>query len=788
MANDSKRTTPEAIINTQLQPQASPVNQEIKYQPMLSDAKGTAATADALASLGTGALAFEDVLKDKAADSAIDAYTKTKVNEQNRKDWADVSKNIEGMAKFNPYIKDAYKTLVAQDAFKQSVVAIAAIPHPEKMSNEEYHNAISKIQDNLLQQYTNSGLNISSYAPFIEKFDTVKQQHLLQYTTANTAYNYEQYKTSAAADLGTDLGIYVSSDKGSMTTLTGNNEGLVQNGNIDLLTAPKVKNPNGTMNSMPLEIDGKTVLVPAVNDTGKAVTTDEAIATYRQTGKNLGVFNSKEAAEKYAVRLSNHQTAISMTDTTGLEGTTAGTAKKLGSVINSKIEQMTADGTPKDDQAAIIAGGLATYVINHADNLDSLAIKTAAKSIRIDGKSMDELIEGFDYKLDQMVKQAKRSNYEDLQADYQYKELQLKINTDKATTEYFQWFKTNQNASPAQQQAKAFEFINKYGIDQNGTSFLGTVATNKNTIQSIKEVESDPDVMRNLTYKAATGTLTGTQIGNAVMSGVINYKDGFQLTDRLTRVTNADVAYYDSTTKEILKGFTDKKGGEYYKYKDTGIYTSTQSALEDIGNQLDAGKITAQQARQMATGIRRSIPKAVEEYSKVNKNVSCILDSSYIHTQNLTTGYTPATLKSFQKMGITRNAQGSPEKNVSIASAPSKARTIDGKTNIHTGYDLSGVYNGKPIYSPMNGTVVAIGHNNPTMGNYIVVKCDNGKYMKAMHLNGFAKGISNGSKVNSNVAMAYVGNTGHVQKGTAASLHVEFWNQNFKWIPAERFY
>ena len=54
----------------------------------------------------------------KAQDSIIAAEYETISQGGNKRDWADVSKNVQGMAKFNPYIKDAFKTFSAQDIYR----------------------------------------------------------------------------------------------------------------------------------------------------------------------------------------------------------------------------------------------------------------------------------------------------------------------------------------------------------------------------------------------------------------------------------------------------------------------------------------------------------------------------------------------------------------------------------------------------------------------------------------------------------------------------------------------
>lgn len=87
-------------------------------------------------------------------------------------------------------------------------------------------------------------------------------------------------------------------------------EGLLTPGNINLASRPVVKNPDGTIStvrSMSINVDGKEILIPTVADDGRLLSKDEAVAQYRETGKNLGIFDTPEHANTYARALHNQQ-------------------------------------------------------------------------------------------------------------------------------------------------------------------------------------------------------------------------------------------------------------------------------------------------------------------------------------------------------------------------------------------------------------------------------------------------------------------------------------------------
>ena len=105
---NNTRVTPDAVRDYNLNPAASVVDKQSKYTPQLEESAKLKQTADGLAKLAKGINDVRYIVERQANDNAIAAVAKTE--EKNRKEWAEVSKNIDGMAKFNPYNKEAYKT------------------------------------------------------------------------------------------------------------------------------------------------------------------------------------------------------------------------------------------------------------------------------------------------------------------------------------------------------------------------------------------------------------------------------------------------------------------------------------------------------------------------------------------------------------------------------------------------------------------------------------------------------------------------------------------------------
>lgn len=83
-------------------------------------------------------------------------------------------------------------------------------------------------------------------------------------------------------------------------------DGLIAKGNIDLVYRPK----NAPVSAAVVGTDHGQVLIPTTDDSGKPLNIDAATALYKKTGKNLGVFNSPDAANSYASALQAQQNTL----------------------------------------------------------------------------------------------------------------------------------------------------------------------------------------------------------------------------------------------------------------------------------------------------------------------------------------------------------------------------------------------------------------------------------------------------------------------------------------------
>lgn len=204
--DNNNRVTPDAVRDYKLDPAASVVDKQGKYTPQLEESAQLKATAEGLSKLAKGINDVRYVVERQANDNAIAAVAKTE--DKNKKEWAEVSKNIDGMAKFNPYNKEAFKTLRAKELAENGVLKLNELRATcASLTPEEFDSKKNAIQEEVINNMKAEGLKAKHTAGYLTRFQSYEEQLKREYVSKKAEYNYNvvqnQIVTSVSKDFAT---------------------------------------------------------------------------------------------------------------------------------------------------------------------------------------------------------------------------------------------------------------------------------------------------------------------------------------------------------------------------------------------------------------------------------------------------------------------------------------------------------------------------------------------------------------------------------------------------------
>lgn len=202
--NNNNRITPDVIRNYNLNPTASVVDKQLKYTPQLEETGKLKNIAQGLADLARGTSAINTQLAREASDSASIAYAKTK----NKQEWAEVSKNIDGLAKFNPYNKEVYKTLRANTIVSNGNLKYQELSKTcQDLTPEKFEAQIQAVQDEVLANIKAENLNANQTEHALEAFQRTQGNLRTAYVGAKAERDYQivqnQIISTSALDIAT---------------------------------------------------------------------------------------------------------------------------------------------------------------------------------------------------------------------------------------------------------------------------------------------------------------------------------------------------------------------------------------------------------------------------------------------------------------------------------------------------------------------------------------------------------------------------------------------------------
>lgn len=202
--NNNNRVNPKEVISVDLNPQAAPVNNVIQYQIDKTITDRGNAVSDALIKLGQGLVDIEPVWKRQADEAALQNFH----DEQgNAREWKDVSRNIKGFAMFNPYLKDAYKRLQAEEITRNAMIEISSNQNLSKLNNDEYRQYISNVSQNIYKQMEEKGLSQKDYSLSMTGFNEFLKNTDKTYYIQNSKYQYDLYKRAKISELSRKLSL-----------------------------------------------------------------------------------------------------------------------------------------------------------------------------------------------------------------------------------------------------------------------------------------------------------------------------------------------------------------------------------------------------------------------------------------------------------------------------------------------------------------------------------------------------------------------------------------------------
>ena len=204
--DNNNRLTPDAVQNYDLNPAASVVDKQSKYTPQLEEAAKLKQTAEGLSKLAKGISDIQPILARQAKENAIEAVANTE--EKNQKDWAEVSRNIKGMAKFNPYNQEAYMNLRAKANMEQGIYELAKLEaEGANLKYDEFETRRQQILNQTVQNMNAEGLKAKHTAGYLTKLNDQSFKLKDSFVTKKAGQKYQilqnQMVSSASKDIAT---------------------------------------------------------------------------------------------------------------------------------------------------------------------------------------------------------------------------------------------------------------------------------------------------------------------------------------------------------------------------------------------------------------------------------------------------------------------------------------------------------------------------------------------------------------------------------------------------------
>lgn len=203
--NNNNRLTPNSTGKLNINPVTEIVNKELKVQLDTTKAQQTKALAQGLASLGQGLISYDKLQQQQAQEKAIEMMYQDDIEGNSRHDWIEAQKKLKGLEKFNPHIKDSYKSLSAKDFMNKAIKDLMADPTAYAKTSQEMEEIVAgkKAEFNKLLTELNIPSNIG--AKYLLNFNNVCDNYLVDHASKNAEWTYNLSLDKHSAELGKQI-------------------------------------------------------------------------------------------------------------------------------------------------------------------------------------------------------------------------------------------------------------------------------------------------------------------------------------------------------------------------------------------------------------------------------------------------------------------------------------------------------------------------------------------------------------------------------------------------------
>ena len=224
--NNNNRITPDTVQDYNLQPATSVVDKQSKYTPQVGDTQKLKQLAMGLSDLAKGVTAVNTLMARQASEYNIKKYAET--DEENRKTFADYSKNIEGFAKFNPFNREVYDTLRGDTHVSNAVLKYQALSKKcGDLTPTAFDTEVQAIQDELMSNLRAENIQAKNSYNALSRFQNAQSELKTLYVNQKAGKDYQKVQNQMVSSTALAMAInaaeepsYIDGWNKSVTRLT----------------------------------------------------------------------------------------------------------------------------------------------------------------------------------------------------------------------------------------------------------------------------------------------------------------------------------------------------------------------------------------------------------------------------------------------------------------------------------------------------------------------------------------------------------------------------------------